>query len=118
MRREQGISLVGTIFLLAIAGFVLVVGFKLVPAYIEYFSVKKVLKTMAQSETKNATVAELKKSFDRRASADYIDSVKADDLDITKENGMVVISATWSKKVPLVANVSAVVDFTASSSGD
>ena len=115
MRREQGISLVGTILLLAILGFVTVVGFKLVPAYIEYFSVKKMLKTMVQQESKNATVAELKKSFDRRTSADYVDSVKPEDLDITKENGALVIRAEWSKKVPLVANVSAVIDFAASS---
>jgi hypothetical protein len=48
MQRERGLSLIGLIFILAILGFVLVVGFKL-PTYIENYSVKSVLASMVQS---------------------------------------------------------------------
>jgi Tfp pilus assembly major pilin PilA len=114
MHRERGLSLIGTIFVLAILGFVAVVGLKLVPAYIEYFAVKKVLAAMVHSGDTKGTVAEIKKAFDRRSLIDDIHSLKGEDLDVTKEGGTVVVSANYSVKVPLVANVSACIDFSTS----
>ena len=114
MQRERGLSLIGLIFILAILGFVLVVGFKLIPTYIEYYSVKNVLSSMVQSGETRGTVAEIKRTFDRRAGVADIHNVKAEDLDITKEDGKAVITANYSVKVPLFANVSACVDFSAS----
>jgi Domain of unknown function (DUF4845) len=114
MYREHGLSLIGFVFMLAILGFVLIVGFKLIPAYIEYFTVKKVLASMAQSGDTKGSVTEIKRAFDRRASIDDISSIKGEDLDVSKEGGNVVIIANYSIKVPLFANVSACMDFSAS----
>ena len=114
MHGERGLSLIGTIFLLAILGFALVISFKLIPAYIEYFAVKKVLASMAQSGDTKGTVTDIKRAFDRRAGIDDISSVKGEDLDVTKEGGNVVIFANYSVKVPLFGNVNACIDFAAS----
>ena len=114
MHREHGLSLIGLILMLAILGFVLVVGFKLIPAYVEYYSVKNVLASMVQSGEATGTVGDIKRAFDRRAEVGDIHNVKAEDLDVAKEDGKAVITANYSVKVPLFANVSACLDFSAS----
>jgi hypothetical protein len=116
MQSERGLSLIGFVFMLAILGLVLVVGFKLLPTYIENYSLKSVLASMVRSGETKGTVAEIKRAFDRRADIADVHSVKGEDLDITKEDGKAVITANYSVKVPLLANVSACVDFSASAS--
>jgi hypothetical protein len=40
-------------------------------------------------------------------------AIEGTDLEIRKEGGETVVSADWSVKVPLIANVSACIDFSA-----
>ena len=49
MRKQQGISLTGLIFWLAIVAFVGLMAAKLLPAYIEFFAVKKIFATMEKA---------------------------------------------------------------------
>ena len=57
MRSKQlGISLKGAVFWMAILGFLGVMGAKLMPAYIEYFTVKKMLRAMDESGDLKGTV--------------------------------------------------------------
>ena len=57
---------------------------------------------------------EIRNSFDRRANIDYITVVSSQDLDISKDEGDNVVSVEYSQKIPLVANISLVLDFSAS----
>ena len=116
MRRQQGIGIVALILLLAVLGFAAVIGFKLVPVYLEYFTIKRALVSTVQSpEAKNASVGDLRKAFERRAEVDNIKAVTSAELDITKEGGNPVMTASYSTKVHLFANVSACLDFDATS---
>ena len=115
-KSQQGVSLVGTLVVgSALAGVVLL-GLKLVPVVNEYFSIKRSIVAVAQdANPSGASVAELRNAFSKRAQVDNITSISAADLDITKDNGRIVISANYSAKVPVVANVSLLIDFEASS---
>ncbi len=111
MRKQLGISLTGTIIFLAVLGFVGVLAAKLMPAYIEYFSVKKMFASMEQAGDLKNSVREIRKSFDTRNAIEDVKGVKGDDIEVTKEGGETVLTAAWSVKVPMVGNVSACVDF-------
>lgn len=114
MRKQQlGVSLKGLVIWLAIGGFAAVMAAKLLPYYIEYFAVKKMLAAMEQSGDLNGTVRDIRNSFDRRNAIEDVKSVGPNDLEITKEGGQAVVTAMWSVKVPLVSNISACIDFTA-----
>jgi hypothetical protein len=111
-------SFIALVLLIALLISIVLIGVKLVPAYIEFFSVKKVLAAMAKDpgfSTMNP--GELRKSFERRVAIDYITVVTSQDLDITKEDGENVVSIEYSQKIPLAFNVSACLDFAASTSG-
>ena len=115
LRQQRGIGFFGLIFILALCAVVLLLGMKLVPVYLELFSVKKVMAAMAQGEdVKTGTVTDIRKSFDRRATIDNIQALTGADLEITKDGGETVVVATWQHKVALFTGYTLLVDFSVS----
>ena len=111
MRKQRGISLMGLIVTLAVLGFLAVMAAKLMPAYIDYFAVKKMFATMEQAGDLKLSVREIRKSFDTRNVIENVQALKGDDLEIGKEGGETVVSANWSVKIPMVSNIATCLDF-------
>ncbi len=115
--KQQGATLIGMIFIagMVVAGAILTA--KLVPAYLEFMSVKKILNAMAASgDLKTLSPKELKDSFFKRADIDNVHDVKPEDVTILREGNKATVSVDYSIKVPVVSNLSACMDFTASTS--
>jgi hypothetical protein len=110
-RSQRGISLTQALMIMIVLAFVGLFGAKLLPSYIEYFAVKKLLATMEAAGDTKSSVKEIRNSWARRNVIEGIQSVNPDDLEITKEGGEAVITASWSVKVPIIANFSACLDF-------
>jgi len=116
MHKQRGVSMLGFLFVAVAVIIIAMLAMKLVPAYIEFFSVKKILNAMGQdSETKAMSNNEIRSSFAKRANVGYVTVVKPEDLDIDRTGGNMVISTEYEYRTPLVANISMVVDFKASS---
>ena len=116
MRKTQsGVSLFGLLAASVVLVAVALVGMKLVPSYLEFMAVKKVIKSVAEEKGGAATAAEIRRSFELRASVDAIESVKASDLEITKDSGGLVVATRYRKEIPLVANIGIYIDFSAAS---
>jgi len=112
MRKQHGVSLTGLIFWLAILGFLGIMASKLLPAYIEYFAVKKIFATMENAGEMKGTVGEIRKAYDRRNAIEDVKNVQGSDLEIARgAGGETVVTAAWSTKVPLVSNANACLDF-------
>jgi hypothetical protein len=115
MRKQQGVSLSGLIFWLALLGFLGVMAAKLLPAYIEFFAVKKIFATMEKAGELQGTVGEIRKAYDRRNAIEDVKNVQGSDLEIARgPGGETVVTAAWSAKVPMVYNASACLDFVVS----
>jgi Domain of unknown function (DUF4845) len=115
LRQQRGIGFISLIFIFAVCAVVLLLGLKLVPVYLELFSVKKVMAAMAQGEeVKSGTVTDIRKSFDRRAVIDNISALQGSDLEITKDAGETVVTATWQHRVALFTGYTLLVDFSVS----
>ena len=108
---QRGVTLMGLIILLFVVVFVALLGFKLIPAYIDFYTSKKAINAVARQGT---TAAEIRRSFDNRSAIDDI-KVRSSDLEITKQGNDVVIGFAYRKEVPLFANVGIYIDFAASS---
>lgn len=114
--QQRGLTMLGFLFVAVMLIFVAMLAMKLVPAYIEFFSVKKILNTMGQeSGLKSKSNAEIRNDFMKRAGVSYVTVVKPEDLTIDRRNGGLVVSADYVFRSKLVGNVSIVVDFSASS---
>jgi hypothetical protein len=112
--RQSGLTIVGFVFVAIVVLSIAMIGFRVMPSYIEYFSVEKTLRQTLTGARDNATIAELRKDFDLKASADYIDSVRGRDLELSKEGNELVLTAAWNTQLHLVGNVSILLEFEAS----
>jgi uncharacterized protein DUF4845 len=117
MKKQAGVSLIGMLIVASLAAFFLLLAFRSVPAYSEYFAVQKILNAMAKETTNDTTVTQLRKDFEKRAYIDYVETVGPADLIVTKEGGKIVLSVEYERRVPVVANVSLVFAFNPTTSG-
>lgn len=113
--QQRGLSMIGFLFVAAVLVMIAMLAMKLVPAYIEFFSVKKILATMGQEpELRSKSNGELRSDFAKRANTGYVTVVKPENLTIDRSGGTPVISADYEFRTKLFGNVSLVVDFNAS----
>ena len=115
-KNQKGITFIGVLIIAALLIFIAIVGMKMMPAYMEYMAVKKVIRAMGQEQLSTMNKNEIVKSFNRRKSIDDIKSVTAGDLMVEKnETGNTVVSVEYQVVQPIMGNVSALIDFKASS---
>ena len=114
--RQLGVSLMGLIIGAVILIFVLLLGMKTLPPWLEYFTAKKHITQIAQ-EQRSGTVGDVRKAWQLKTAVEDVPSVSDKDLEITKDGGEIVISFAYRKEVPLFANVGVYMDFAASSKG-
>ena len=115
VRNERGLSMTGFLFTTTVVIIVALVAFRVGPSYIEYFTVQKAL-DLTMQEVQNPTAAEIKRSMDRRLSADYVDAVNAADVLVTREGNAIVATLSWQKILHMVGNASILLEFEARSS--
>lgn len=111
MKYQRGVALSGLIFWGVILVFVAILGMKVVPTTLEYYKILKDAKASVNKAGPDATVADVRKTFDNFANIDYLE-FKAEQLDISKDkSGKIVASFDYDKVIPLFANVSLVINY-------
>ena len=114
--QQRGMTFIGLLFVAAIVVFLAMVTMKLVPAYLEYFSIKKILHDIGSSpDIASMSNADIREKFAKRAMIDRVTSIQPTDLEINREGGVSVASAEYTFQTKLVGNVSLLVEFKASS---
>ena len=115
-KRQLGVSLGALMAISAVLIVVALIGLRLAPSYMEFFTIKKVMRDLAGGRA--ASPAEIRKSFDQRAVVDGFQSVKGADLEVTKDGGELLITASYRKEIPLFGHLGLYIDFEASSKSD
>jgi len=114
MKKQQGITLIGFVFVLAIAGFFAYMAMKLVPAYSEYMGVVKAMKAVA-SEPDLATKSpqQIQQDLAFKGSFQYVDDKTFSAQNITIKNGPGggTLQVKYDKDVPFVYNIDFLLHF-------
>jgi len=118
LQRQQGITLTGVI----VGGLLLVLlvigGMRILPDVIDYFTILKDAKATANDPNlRTASLPEVRRAFDKRIEIDNVTSISGSDLDISKDGNGIVLAFAYTKKIPLAAHVSLVIDFEGNTSG-
>jgi hypothetical protein len=111
--KERGLTIIGFLLVAAVTIIFVAVGARMVPAYIEYYSIEKSLEKSLADVKDPTVVGDVRKSFTKYIQTDYIDSVNASDVDVQKVGNEVTASVAWSRKLHMVGNVSLYLDFEA-----
>jgi hypothetical protein len=109
--KQGGLSIIAFLFVVVVALIFTVVGFRVLPAYMEYFSVKGALEQCLVETRDFSSPAEVRRCFQKRADAGYIESVGGRDIELTKVGNSFVASLAWTRKLHLVGNVYLVIEF-------
>jgi hypothetical protein len=114
--KQRGLGFPGFMmgaFLLVI---VVITGLKVIPAYMQNQQIKGVFNQISNDpDMQKASVRDIRASYDRRASIDYITAIKSDEVNVDIDGGRPMLSASYSVKIPMVGNVSLFLEFKPSS---
>ncbi len=110
MNHQRGVALSGLLFWGVILVLVSVLGMKVFPTYLEYYKILKDAKATVAKMGPDSTVSDVRQTFDKFAEIDYLD-FKGSQLDISKDNGRILIEFAYEKRIPLFMNVSLLIDY-------
>ena len=112
-RRQEGLSIIGFLFVAAVLVAIAMIGFRVTPAYIEFYSVQKALQRAVDEAKDLNSAKDIQNSFQKYADSGYIESVGGKDIEVQKRGSEVVASASWTRKLHLVGNASIFLEFDA-----
>lgn len=115
MQKQRGMTFIGLVIMVAGIVFIAVVAMKLFPAYLEFMSVQKAITNIANEPDFNEMKSkDIYDAFNKTATIDNIESISANELIISQTDAGPVVTAEYQVVVPLMGNVSALLDFYAS----
>jgi len=111
-RKQRGITLMGFIMVATIAGFFALMGFKLFPAYSEYYGVVEAMKSIANEPgSAKMELSDLQRALQKRFDVGYVDSVTAKQATLIKDNGPTKLNMNYEFRRPLFYNLDYVAKF-------
>ena len=116
MRKQKGFTFWSLTFTVGTIAIVALLTMKLFPAYSEFFAVKKAINRLAtEGNLSSMEKNDIQRAFERSSDIDDVHSIKPKDLEIRKtSSGETVVTADYEVIIPLVANISALLKFHAS----
>jgi len=112
-KSQRGVSLTGLLIVGVLFIALALIAMKIVPALLEFQTAKKAINSIVTEG--NPSVADVRKSFDARATIDDITAITAQELEITKDGGEIVVSFAYRKEVPFTPTFGVYFNFKASS---
>lgn len=110
--RQRGMTAISMLMIAALVGFVAMIAIKLVPTYFAHFKVEAALNNLpTDTRAEGATDKEIKQLILKKLDVDDVDFVKEADIVITKSNTGRTVAIDYEARVPMFANVDAVVKF-------
>ena len=106
--KQSGVTLIGFLFILAIAGFLAYMAMKLVPSYSEYMGVVKAMEQLATEGTTGKSLDEVRRDLLRKMDFQYVDDavVRPEDITIKKDtSGTSQLRVAYDKEIPFMYNI-------------
>ena len=113
MKRTQGgMTLIGFIIVLAVAGVFIYTGMKVIPMYSEYYAVKQALAGLSEEpEITQKSPAQIQDLFFRRLYISYAENVKPANVKIARKDAGYLMTVDYEVRTPLIANLDVVGKF-------
>lgn len=111
-QNQAGWTFIGVILVLLPVAFLVFIFMKIVPAYIEAYSVGNVVNSLKQEiNLKEKSKEEIYKMLQKRFEANNIRSVEKNDIKIQKTPSEVLVTIDYEARVPLFSNVALALSF-------
>ena len=108
-RKQGGMTMLGFLITLSVVILFVFCGMKIVPMYIEYYSVKKALASIAnEQDTSSATKDKIRAMFARHITIDYVKIIKPEMLQIQTTDSGFNLTVDYERREELIANLDVV----------
>lgn len=110
--RQSGLTLIGFLFILLIAGFFAYMAMKLVPPYMHYFGVVKAMKQVSDEGVSGKSREEIYRDFSYKLSFQYADStITPQDVTYKPTGGGTLMHVEYDKRVHFLYNIDFLLHF-------
>jgi Tfp pilus assembly major pilin PilA len=113
-RYSRGITLIGFLILLCVAGFFAYIVMKLVPVYVEYFGVVKAMEQIKNEPgAAQKSVEEIRRDLNVKFDLQYVDEkdIPPQAIQLKREATGPTLRIAYEKRVPFMYNIDLVASF-------
>ena len=113
-RYSRGITLIGFLIMLCVAGFFAYIVMKLVPVYVEYFGVVKAMEQVKNEPgAAQKSVEEIRRELNVKFDLQYVDEhdIPPQAIQVKREATGPVLRIAYEKRVPFMYNIDLVASF-------
>ena len=112
LRREDGMTTLGLIILVAFVGLFAFAGIRLTPVYLNYMKVVGVVNGVYEEfDGTNPSRNAIRSSISRRFDVESVSEITAREVTVTSVDGGYEVRANYNHVAPFIANVSFAVEF-------
>ena len=114
--KQYGVTLSGLLVWIVILVLAGIFAMKLIPGYIQNAEIKDIFSSIAHDpEMQTAPPKTIRESFSKRAMMNNISIIDANDIEISKDESGLSLSASYQIRLPLVGNATLLLNFNPSS---
>lgn len=110
-QRQQGVTFIGLLVILALVGVLVYAGIRLFPVYLTYMKISRTMQSVATEFKGSTDEGGIRRALERHWSIEDIFDVDVKEIEIKKEDGVVTMHLAYDDKVPYLGNISLVASF-------
>ena len=112
IRQQQGLTPIATIAMLILVAFAVFLLFKMVPVYLEYFSVASSVNSLKDvTDLGQKSRDEVRELLKRRLEINDVKRVKPEHIKITRSGSATTVAVAYEARVPLLGNIDLISTF-------
>jgi Tfp pilus assembly major pilin PilA len=107
--RQDGMTVIGMLLLLVVIGFVALIAMKVVPMYVQYFSIKSTIESVRKEpQIAQMSPQDIQNAIQKRFDIGYVENVTARDLKIRNDRSGRVLDLVYQDERTLFYGLSVV----------
>ncbi|MBX3689653.1 DUF4845 domain-containing protein [Dokdonella sp.] len=113
-RKVKGITLIGFVIILVVAGFFAYVAMRLIPAYTEYFGVVKSMDQLSKEPgASTKSLDQVRRDLSFKFDTQYVDenNVPPSAIFLVRDAGKSILRVAYERRIPFMYNVELLVSF-------
>ena len=112
IEKQRGLTLISWLIVFIMAGFLIMVGIKITPVYIDHFAVKSILESVKKEPfAGRKSVRELRNMIMKRLDINTVRHVTRDHIAIKRSKGVTTIKIAYEERRHVVHNIALVITF-------
>ena len=112
MKSQKGMTAIGWLLVLIIAGIFIIIGIKLVPVYIGGYSMYSSMETAERNpKYKGKSAREIRKLMMVNFDVTYVTAVRPEDITIKRSGNGMEVNVSYEVVRPVLGNLSLLVEF-------